>query len=179
MNIRDMAGFFPEISFSNLLRNLRQCGGDCVKMGPVRHASLASHSHLDFPAVVGTTVTHMRALLCLGIVISSMAIGLRSLDAQEPLYKQIDTLVVNHAGFREPPAPSTDDASFLRRIHLDLTGSIPTAQQVRDFLADSAADKRAQLIDKLLDSPQYARRMQVLFDVMLMERRVSKHIKAE
>ena len=179
MNIRVMAGFFTEIPYSELGWYLRQCRDDCAKIGAVRQASLASHSHLNFPAIVGTTVTHMRALLCLGIVISTMAIGLRSLDAQEPLYKQIDALVVSHPGFRDPPAPSSDDASFLRRIHLDLTGSIPTADQTRDFLADSAADKRARLIDKLLDSPQYARRMQVVFDVMLMERRASKHIKAE
>ena len=108
-----------------------------------------------------------------------MAIGSPTLDATEPLYKQIDALVVSHPGFRDPAAPKTDDASFLRRIHLDLTGSIPTAQQTRDFIAESAPDKRVKLIDRLLDSPQYARRMQVVFDVMLMERRASKHIKAE
>lgn len=108
-----------------------------------------------------------------------MANRLHSVDAREPLWKQIDGLVVSHPGFRDPVAAKTDDASFLRRIHLDLTGSIPSAKQTRVFLADSAADKRVQLIDKLLDSPQYARRMQVVFDVMLMERRASKHIKTE
>ena len=108
-----------------------------------------------------------------------MTCGSRALDAAEPLHNRIDDLVVAHEGFRSSVAQSTDDASFLRRVHLDLTGSIPTSDQTRDFLADSAADKRARLIDKLLDSPQYARRMQVVFDVMLMERRASKHIKAE
>jgi hypothetical protein len=108
-----------------------------------------------------------------------MAIRSPTLDATEPLYKQIDALVVSHPGFRDPAAPKTDDASFLRRIHLDLTGSIPSAQQTRDFIAESAPDKRAKLVDRLLDSPLYARRMQVVFDVMLMERRASKHIKAE
>ncbi|MGI9444898.1 MAG: DUF1549 domain-containing protein, partial [Rubripirellula sp.] len=124
-------------------------------------------------------MTHLKVLMCLAIVISSMTIRSRTLAATEPLYKQIDALVTSHTGFRDRAAPKTNDASFLRRIHLDLTGSIPTAQQARDFLADSAADKRVELIDKLLDSPQYARRMQVVFDVMLMERRASKHIKAE
>ena len=124
-------------------------------------------------------MTHLKVLVCFAIVICSMTCGSRTLDAAEPLHKRIDDLVVAHEGFRHSVAQSTDDASFLRRVHLDLTGSIPTAQQARDFLADSAADKRTQLIDKLLDSPQYARRMQVVFDVMLMERRASKHIKAE
>ena len=158
---------------------MRQCVSDCVKILAVRTALLASHSHRFCPADIGTSVTHLKVLMCFAIVIVSMTIRSRTLDATEPLHKRIDSLVVAHQGFRSAAAPATDDASFLRRIHLDLTGSIPTAQQARDFLADSAADKRTQLIDKLLDSPQYARRMQVVFDVMLMERRASKHIKAE
>ncbi len=113
------------------------------------------------------------------IVISIVATCPSVLDAVEPLHKRIDALVVSHQGFRNSAVGITDDSSFLRRIHLDLAGSIPTAKQARDFLSDSSPDKRTNLIDKLLDSPQYARRMQIVFDVMLMERRPSRHIKRE
>ena len=53
------------------------------------------------------------------------------------------------------PSPTCDDATFLRRVTVDLCGRLPTAAEARAFLADTAADKRAKLIDRLLDSPDY------------------------
>lgn len=55
-----------------------------------------------------------------------------------------------------PPSPICDDATFLRRVSLDITGSLPSADQVQTFLADNSPDKRDRLIDELLESPQYA-----------------------
>lgn len=52
------------------------------------------------------------------------------------------------------PAPEADDAEFLRRVHLDLTGVIPTADQVRAFLR---RPDRAAKIEELLSSPWYAK----------------------
>lgn len=72
-------------------------------------------------------------------------------------------------------APVASDAEFLRRVSLDLTGTIPSAAEARDFFNDSAADKRARVIDRLLASPEYARHMAQVFDVMLMERRPNKN----
>lgn len=54
------------------------------------------------------------------------------------------------------PAPASSDVEFLRRVHLDLTGRIPTPEAVEAFLADSAPDKRAKLVDQLLNSSAYA-----------------------
>jgi hypothetical protein len=54
------------------------------------------------------------------------------------------------------PALPADDAEFLRRAYLDLTGRIPSPHDVHDFLADKDPDKRAKLIDDLLDAPRYA-----------------------
>jgi hypothetical protein len=54
-----------------------------------------------------------------------------------------------------PSGPCTD-AEFIRRASLDITGTIPTAEQTQAFAADSRADKRRALIDRLLDSPDYA-----------------------
>lgn len=53
-------------------------------------------------------------------------------------------------------AEQADDAEFLRRAYLDLTGSIPRVADVRRFLADERADKRSRLIDELLGSPAHA-----------------------
>ncbi|MCA9060765.1 MAG: DUF1553 domain-containing protein [Planctomycetaceae bacterium] len=63
-----------------------------------------------------------------------------------------------------------DDAGFLRRITLDLAGRIPTAVELNSFVSDSTSEKRPQMIESLLDSPQYARRMRDQMHVMLMER---------
>ena len=52
-------------------------------------------------------------------------------------------------------AAVADDAAFLRRAYLDLTGRIPTAEQAAQFLDGQPSNKRERLIDQLLASPQY------------------------
>ncbi len=51
------------------------------------------------------------------------------------------------------------DSEFLRRATLDLNGIIPTVAQVRAFLSDTDKNKRARVVDRLLDSPRYATHM--------------------
>lgn len=53
------------------------------------------------------------------------------------------------------PAPPADDASFLRRVHLDLIGSLPTLEEIQRFMESRDPNKRAKLIDALLDRPEY------------------------
>jgi hypothetical protein len=53
------------------------------------------------------------------------------------------------------PSETCTDAEFLRRAHLDLLGLLPTPVEVRTFLADTRSDKRARLIDALLERPEY------------------------
>lgn len=97
--------------------------------------------------------------------------------AQAPLNERIDHLITaGNTEFDKQAAPLASDAEFVRRIFLDLTGTIPTADAVRAFLGATATDKRAKLIDRLLASPEHARRMATVFDVMLMERRLAKHV---
>jgi hypothetical protein len=55
-----------------------------------------------------------------------------------------------------PPSPVCDDATFIRRVSLDIAGKTPTPAEVKAFLADSRPDKRERLIDALLDDPSYA-----------------------
>ena len=51
-----------------------------------------------------------------------------------------------------PHAPLADDATFFRRVHLDLTGRIPEGDEARRFVADSDPQKRSKLIDRLVGS---------------------------
>jgi hypothetical protein len=55
-----------------------------------------------------------------------------------------------------PPSGVADDAVFLRRVHLDVTGELPTPVEVRTFLADTSADKRQKKIDELFKRPGHA-----------------------
>lgn len=54
------------------------------------------------------------------------------------------------------PTPVCDDSTFIRRVTLDANGRLPTAKEVREFLADQNPNKRAEWIDRLLDAPEYA-----------------------
>ena len=54
-----------------------------------------------------------------------------------------------------PSARLTTDEEFVRRIYLDLTGRVPTVDQYRSFVDDSAPNKREVLIDRLLFSQEY------------------------
>src|SRR5262249_4335558 len=49
-----------------------------------------------------------------------------------------------------------DDATFLRRLHLDVTGFLPPPEEIRAFLADTRNDKRERKIDEVLAKPGYA-----------------------
>lgn len=90
-------------------------------------------------------------------------------SAAEPLASQIDKQIA--AGYSGKTAGQADDAEFVRRLYLDLTGRIPTVPEAKSFLDDKAKDKRAKLVDKLIDGPEYAGRMTEAFNAMLMERR--------
>ncbi|QDU27819.1 hypothetical protein ETAA8_29100 [Anatilimnocola aggregata] len=54
------------------------------------------------------------------------------------------------------PSGLSNDAEFLRRVSLDLTGTLPSAQEVEEFLADKSPNKRSEKVEKLLESPAYA-----------------------
>ena len=53
------------------------------------------------------------------------------------------------------PSEQSSDTEFLRRVHLDLTGKIPTADEVLEFLKDGSQSKREKKIDSLLGSELY------------------------
>lgn len=72
-----------------------------------------------------------------------------------------------------PASPECDDATFLRRVTLDITGRLPTLAEVQQFAAETAADKRAQLVDRLLESDDYAEYFAGKWGTILRNRRTS------
>ena len=69
----------------------------------------------------------------------------------------IDRLVLEKLRkLRIAPSEPADDSAFLRRAYLDAAGVLPTAEEVEEFLADTAPDKRRRLVNDLLKRPEYA-----------------------
>jgi Protein of unknown function (DUF1549)/Protein of unknown function (DUF1553) len=67
------------------------------------------------------------------------------------------------------PSDLCDDATFLRRLHIDAIGTLPTEKEVRAFLADKRKDKRRRAIDAVLDRPEFADYWALKFaDVLLV-----------
>jgi hypothetical protein len=74
-----------------------------------------------------------------------------------PTPTKIDALVVGKLKkLGVVPSDLCTDADFLRRVSLDLTGSLPHPDEVLAFLADTKADKRGRKIDELLERPAYS-----------------------
>jgi hypothetical protein len=69
----------------------------------------------------------------------------------------IDDLVfARMAELNIQPAKRCSDEVFLRRVYLDTLGTLPTIREVKEFLEDDNSQKRALLVDRLLDRPEYA-----------------------
>jgi hypothetical protein len=66
------------------------------------------------------------------------------------------------------PTHATDDAEFLRRVCLDLSGRIPTVADVRAFLDDRSADKRQRAVQRLLEHPRYVEHFTTVWRQMML-----------
>jgi Protein of unknown function (DUF1549)/Protein of unknown function (DUF1553) len=69
-----------------------------------------------------------------------------------------------------PASPSADDAEFLRRVTLDITGRIPTYDETIAFLDSTTADKRRRLVNRLLDSPAYGQHFATIWNELIVPR---------
>jgi hypothetical protein len=82
-----------------------------------------------------------------------------------PIDRILDAYMLEHQQSRPLPV---DDASFLRRVSLDLIGRLPTPDEMQTFLVDSRPDKRERMIDTLLDrSIDYADHWMTFFNDLL------------
>lgn len=66
------------------------------------------------------------------------------------------------------PADDASDAEFARRAYLDLVGRIPTVSEMRKFLADKGSDRRARLVEKLLESPRFVTHQMTVWRALLL-----------
>ena len=84
------------------------------------------------------------------------------LGIQTPIYSFTPLTMVDQATHRKwlqlglVPSGPCSDQQFIRRISLDITGTLPTPDQVRRFVADQDRQKRTKLVDALLETPEYS-----------------------
>ncbi|MBI3410615.1 MAG: DUF1553 domain-containing protein [Planctomycetes bacterium] len=77
------------------------------------------------------------------------------------------------------PSDLCDDADFLRRVYLDVIGTLPTPAEAKRFLADKRADRRVKLVDELLERPEYADYWALKWaDLLRVDRQVLGHKRA-
>lgn len=80
-----------------------------------------------------------------------------TIDDTPPTSRQVDRLLIQQwKRLGILPSQPSNAETFVRRVTLDICGTLPTRQEVEDYLNDERADKRAKLINRLLDRPEYA-----------------------
>lgn len=90
---------------------------------------------------------------------AALAAQRTALDAWEKAHGQslVDRhLVAQWRKLNVLPSPFATDAEFIRRVSLDVCGTLPTPEETAAYVADTSPDKRARLVDRLLERPEYA-----------------------
>ena len=88
-----------------------------------------------------------RAVVPLGAVVDNLPPAKNFID--EHVFAQLVTLGM-------PPSKVCDDATYIRRVSVDISGRLPSLDEVNEFLADSDPEKREKLVDRLLGGTAYA-----------------------
>lgn len=105
-----------------------------------------------------------QATLPLGAPVENLPVAKNFVDEQ--IFKKLKQVGM-------PPSEVADDATFVRRVTLDIAGRLPTPDETTAFLADASADKRDKLIDRLLESPDYADYFANKWSALLRNKRVN------
>ncbi len=107
-------------------------------------------------------VAVFRASIPLGVEVAQWPPVRNRVD--ELVFAKLQTLGI-------PPSEACDDATFIRRLTLDICGRLPTVEETRQFLADASEDKHAAAVDRLLNSTDYAEFFAKKWSMILRNRR--------
>ena len=140
---------------------------ECSLFGPQRESFLAAQKENYRLSALTARVTNL---------LPAAASGRRAMAASgaqaDPAAGQTSNLIdqylfqaMQDAGVA--PADTTNDFEFIRRVTLDLTGRIPTAEAVMRFVADISPNKRSSLIDNLLNQPEWVDKWTMYFGDLL------------
>ena len=115
-------------------------------------------------------VAVFRATVPLGAPVQHLPVAKNFID--ETVFKKLKRIGL-------PPSETCDDATFIRRVTLDLAGRLPSADETTAFLADKSAAKRDALVDRLLASGDYADYFANFWGALLRNQRSSVNGRTE
>ena len=115
-------------------------------------------------------VAVFRATVPLGAPVQHLPVAKNFID--ESVFKKLKRIGL-------PPSEVCDDATFIRRVTLDLAGRLPSADETTAFLADKSAAKRDALADRLLASGEYADYFANYWSALLRNQRSSVNGRTE
>ena len=115
-------------------------------------------------------VTVFRATVPLGAPVQHLPVAKNFVD--EIVFKKLKRIGL-------PPSEIADDATFIRRLTLDLAGRLPSADETDAFLKDKSAGKREALVDRLLASGDYADYFANFWSALLRNQRSSVNGRTE
>lgn len=115
----------------------------------------------------------MRRLICVFLSSVLVAVAADQCQANQVDAAELARLIDQQVDARlksegVPLVELADDAEFVRRIHLDLHGTVPPLEQTKRFLADAARDKRVRLVDSLLADARYGQHLADLWQGYLI-----------
>jgi hypothetical protein len=111
-------------------------------------------------------VATFRATVPLGAPVGELPVAKNFID--DLVFKKLKEIGM-------PPSQVASDATFIRRASIDIAGTLPTPDQVTAFVKDTSPDKRAELIDALLESPGYADYFANKWSALLRNKRPAKN----
>ncbi len=103
------------------------------------------------------------------IAVSRIQVPGQPIDfVRPPEHNFVDALVWNKLeAMGIAPSEPCDDATFLRRLFLDVLGTLPSTEEARTFLDDPQANKRNAMIERVLDQPEYAQYWALLWSDLM------------
>ncbi len=110
-------------------------------------------------------------LACALWILQGFPVTLVADDGLSPLVARIDELIgarLSQEGVT--PAAKIGDGEFVRRVTLDLAGRIPTIAELDDYLHNTDADRKQQLIARLIESPDFVFQQRDQLDILLLQR---------
>ena len=86
-----------------------------------------------------------------------------------------DAVFAKLSALRIPVSARCDDLTYMRRVMLDMIGTLPTPEEVRAFAADRSPDKRQKLVDSLLERPEFTDYWTLMLADLLQNRKERDH----
>ena len=154
-----VVGRLSDGSTRDMTAEVRYSVNDEAVVGPVSGETVTARGR-------GLTVVMARGMgktaTAQMIVVDNSSTGEMTMPTSESFIDQLVFSKLRQVSLA--PFPAAPDSVFLRRVFLDAIGILPTAAETEQFIKSSAPGKRAQLIDQLLDRPEYVSHWLVKFE---------------